>query len=82
METKLTADRRRSCRALLCSLNLRTTNQLQIMSDSIFNLRILDWHIKIKRSLCPEISRNHYHRENAWPDGKWKLYQVGGWHSA
>jgi len=52
------------------------------MSDSIFNLRILDWHIKIKRSLCPEISRNHYHRENAWPDGKWKLYQVGGWHSA
>lgn len=37
------------------------------MSNLIFNLRILFWHIQIERGRwCPTISFNSYHRERGF----------------
>ena len=50
------------------------------MCDTIFNLMVLGWHFQIKRNWRPRVSYNPYHREHEWPDGKWKMMQVGSFH--
>lgn len=46
------------------------------MSDTIFNIRFFDFHLKIKKNLIPNISRNAYHRANKWPDGYFAIYDA------
>ena len=49
------------------------------MSDRLINIRILDWHFGINRRWRPFLSRNRYHRENNWPDGKMAIYEFFNW---
>jgi hypothetical protein len=51
------------------------------MSNLIVNIRFFDWHFQVDDTWRPSVSRNSYHRENGWPDGRVRIHQWFGYHS-
>lgn len=45
------------------------------MSDCLVNIRVLDWHFQLTRSLKIRVLNNGYHRKNNWPDGWFSVYE-------
>lgn len=49
------------------------------MNNLIINIRVLNWHYQVSKTIRIRILKNDYHSKNKYPQGLWCIYTFFNW---